>query len=126
MWKPEHTACCRPQQSSLSECFDRRRMGDVEPIIPPAKHGGHERTIDVREILNRHFLHAVMLSTGCQYQALPKTCRRRARYGLISTSGAEMARWSRGQAPPQQSSTARVPRARKKGGSLDPLGFDAA
>src|SRR5205823_123814 len=37
--------------------------------IPPAKHGGRKRTIDVREILNGIFY---VLSTGCQWQALPK------------------------------------------------------
>jgi transposase len=35
----------------------------------PAKHGGRKRTIDVREILNGIFY---VLSTGCQWQALPK------------------------------------------------------
>ena len=38
-------------------------------MIPPAKHGGRNRTIDVREILNGIFY---VLSTGCQRQALPK------------------------------------------------------
>jgi transposase len=40
----------------------------IEPMIPPAKHGGRKRTIDVREILNGIFY---VLSTGCQWQALP-------------------------------------------------------
>ena len=37
-------------------------------MIPPAKHGGRNRTIDVREIVNGIFY---VLSTGCQWQALP-------------------------------------------------------
>jgi transposase len=41
----------------------------IEPMIPPAKHGGRKRTIDVREILNGIFY---VLSTGCHWQALPK------------------------------------------------------
>ena len=41
----------------------------VEPLIPPAKHGGRKRTVDVREVLNAIFY---VLSTGCQWQALPK------------------------------------------------------
>ena len=38
-------------------------------MIPPAKRGGGKRTADMREVLN-----AVMyvLSTGCQWRALPK------------------------------------------------------
>jgi transposase len=47
----------------------------VEPIIPPAKHGGRKRTIDVRD-LNGIFY---VLSTGCQWQALPKDLPRKAR-----------------------------------------------
>ena len=41
----------------------------VEPLIPPAKHGGRRRTVVIREVVN-----AVMyvLSTGCQWRYLPK------------------------------------------------------
>ena len=39
------------------------------PLIPPAKRGGRERRVDVREVLNAVFY---ILSTGCQWRALPK------------------------------------------------------
>jgi transposase len=41
----------------------------IEPTIPPARHGGRHREVDVREVLN-----AIMyvLSTGCQWRYLPK------------------------------------------------------
>ena len=41
----------------------------IKPLIPPAKRGGRKRQVDEREIVN-----AVMyiLSTGCQWRALPK------------------------------------------------------
>jgi len=41
----------------------------VERLLPPAKRGGRQRTVDIREVLN-----AVMyiLATGCQWRALPK------------------------------------------------------
>jgi transposase len=41
----------------------------VEPLIPPAKRGGDKRTVDIREVVN-----ALMsvLSTGCQWRAIPK------------------------------------------------------
>jgi transposase len=41
----------------------------VGPMIGPAKRGGRPRTADVREVLNAIFY---VLSTGCQWQALPK------------------------------------------------------
>jgi len=38
-------------------------------LIPPAKHGGRKRSVNVREVLNAIFY---VLSTGCQWNALPK------------------------------------------------------
>ena len=44
-------------------------MAIAGPMIPPARHGGRKRSVNVREILNGIFY---VLSTGCQWQALPK------------------------------------------------------
>jgi transposase len=41
----------------------------VGPLIPPAKRGGNKRTVDVREVVNGLMY---VLSTGCQWAALPK------------------------------------------------------
>ena len=41
----------------------------IAPLIPPGKPGGRPRDVDVREVLNAIFY---VLSTGCQWQALPK------------------------------------------------------
>jgi transposase len=41
----------------------------VAPLIPPAKPGGRQREVDVREVLNGIFYVA---ATGCQWRALPK------------------------------------------------------
>jgi transposase len=41
----------------------------IEPMIPSAKRGGRRREVNVREVLNAIFY---VLSTGCQWQALPK------------------------------------------------------
>jgi len=41
----------------------------VEPVIRPAKRGGNKRRVDVREIVNGLMY---ILSTGCQWRALPK------------------------------------------------------
>ena len=34
-------------------------MGIVAPMIPPARHGGRKRSVNVREVLERDFLRAV-------------------------------------------------------------------
>ena len=41
----------------------------VEPLIPPAKRGGNKPTVDLRGVVNG-LMH--VLSTGCQWAALPK------------------------------------------------------
>ena len=70
-----------PKRPALSERSDRRRMGHCPPMIPPARHGGRKRSVNVREVLNGIFY---VLWTGCQWKALPKTCHRRARCMTIS------------------------------------------
>jgi len=41
----------------------------IEPLIPPAKHGGRRRTIDLRAVFNGVMY---VLSTGCQWRYIPK------------------------------------------------------
>ena len=41
----------------------------VAPLIPPAKPGGNKRTVDIRAVMNGVMY---VLSTGCQWRALPK------------------------------------------------------
>ena len=41
----------------------------IAPLIPPAKRGGNKRTVDVREVVDGLMY---VLSTGCQWAALPK------------------------------------------------------
>ena len=69
MWKSEHrrTAACKGLRypNDLSDA----EWALIGPPIPPAKRGGRRREIDVREVLNAIFY---VLSTGCQWQALPK------------------------------------------------------
>lgn len=40
----------------------------LEPLVPPAKHGGRPRTVDMREVLNTLFY---LNRTGCQWDMLP-------------------------------------------------------
>jgi transposase len=46
-----------------------REWAQVAPLIPPAKRGGRRREVNLREVLNGIFY---VLSTGCQWRALPK------------------------------------------------------
>ena len=41
----------------------------VEPLIASAKRGGNKRTVDVRQVINGLMY---VLSTGCQWRAIPK------------------------------------------------------
>ena len=41
----------------------------VAPLIPRAKRGGNKRRVDIREVLNGVLY---VLSTGCQWRAIPK------------------------------------------------------
>ena len=41
----------------------------VGPLIPPAKRGGNKRRVNIREVVNGLMY---LLSTGCQWRALPK------------------------------------------------------
>jgi transposase len=42
---------------------------EIAPLIPPARRGGRKRTVNIREVLNGLLY---VLSTGCQWRALPK------------------------------------------------------
>jgi len=41
----------------------------IEPLIPPAKRGGNKRRVNIREVVNGLMY---VLSTGCQWRAIPK------------------------------------------------------
>lgn len=119
--------------------YDRSRLrypGDltdeewalVEPLIAPAKRGGNKRTVDVREVVNGLMY---VLSTGCQWRAIPKDLPPRSTvhdyFDLWAWDGTldrihsralcTIVSWpteNPARAPP--SSTVKASRARKKGG----------
>ena len=69
MWTPEHRhAADRSGLRYPSDLTDCERAL-VKPLIPPARHGGRRRSVNVREVLNGIFY---ILWTGCQWKALPK------------------------------------------------------
>jgi len=68
MWTPENRK--RYDRSHLrypSDLTDEE-WAIIEPMIPPAKHGGRPRSVNLREIMNGIMY---VLSTGCQWRALP-------------------------------------------------------
>jgi transposase len=69
MWTDENRA--RYDRSKLrypSDLTDQE-WSLIEPLIPPAKRGGNRRTVVVREVVDGVMY---ILSTGCQWSALPK------------------------------------------------------
>ena len=69
MWTNENRTLYDRSQLRYPSDLTDEEWALVEPMIPPAKHGGGKRTADMREVVN-----AVMyvLSTGCQWRALSK------------------------------------------------------
>ena len=69
MWTPENRA--RYDRSKLRYPSDLtgEEWAIIGPLIPPAKRGGNKRTIDVRAVVDGVMY---VLSTGCQWAALPK------------------------------------------------------
>jgi hypothetical protein len=62
----------------------------VEPLIPPGKPGGGKRTANMREVVNGLMY---VLSTGCQWRAIPKDLPPKSTGTTISICGPIMARW---------------------------------
>ena len=69
MWKPEHRHAAERHGLRYPSDLSDAEWALVERMIPPAKHGGRPRDVNIREVLNAI---CYVLSTGCQWQALPK------------------------------------------------------
>ncbi len=69
MWTDEHRRAADHRGLRYPSDLTDSEWVLIAPLIPPAKHGGRKRSIDVREVLNGIFY---VLSTGCQWNALPK------------------------------------------------------
>ena len=134
MWKPEHRQAAERHGLRYPSDLSDAEWALVEPMVPPAKHGGRPRDVNVREVLNAI---CYVLSTGCQWQALPRTCHRRAQRTITSCCGTGTARWRASttrstsrpasrpdakQARRRRSLTVRAPRPLKKGLCARPAG----
>jgi transposase len=69
MWKAEHRAAAARRGLRYPSDLSDAEWALIEPMIPAAKRGGRPRQVNLREVLNAIFY---VLSTGCQWQALPK------------------------------------------------------
>jgi len=69
MWTPENRGRYDRSRLRYPSDLTEAEWGLVLPLIPPAKRGGNRRHVDVREIVNALMY---ILSTGCQWRALPK------------------------------------------------------
>ena len=69
MWTSENR--CRYDRRHLRYESDltETEWSEVGPLIPPAKRGGNRRTVDIRQVTNGVMY---ILSTGCQWRAIPK------------------------------------------------------
>ena len=69
MWTQENRD--RYDRSHLRYASDLTdaEWAEIGPSIPPAKPGGNKRTVDIREVVNGVMY---VLSTGCQWRAIPK------------------------------------------------------
>ncbi len=110
----------------------------IEPLIPAAKPGGNKRTVDERNVVDGVMY---ILSTGCQWAALPKDLpprsmvndylRRWDEDGTLDRIQQALYVRCRELAERQASPTAAiidsqsVKSAKKRGVSVDPPGYDA-
>lgn len=138
MWTPENRG--RYDRSKLRYPSDLTddEWALVAPLIPPAKRGGNRRHVDERAIVDGLMY---ILSTGCQWRALPKDLPPRStvhdyfdlwswgRHARSPPSCAlcEVPRTGRARGQPERCDHRQPKRQsrRKRGASIDPHGYDA-
>ena len=128
MWTPDHRRAADRRGLRYPSDLTDDEWAIVAPMIPPGRHGGRKRSVNVREVLNGIFY---VLWTGCQWKALPKDLPPKSTVHDFSSSGTGMALWnasttrftlqcaSRKDVKPvrrQRSSTRRPQGVLKKGG----------
>jgi transposase len=69
MWTIENRARYNRDQLRYPSDTTDEEWTERAPVIPPARRGGRKRTVNIREVLNGLLY---VLSTGCQWRALPK------------------------------------------------------
>jgi transposase len=69
MWTPENRPLYNRDHLRYPSDLTDLEWALIEPQLPPAKHGGRKRTVDLREVVNGIMY---VLGTGCQWRAIPK------------------------------------------------------
>src|SRR5215208_680462 len=69
MWTTENRARYNRDKLRYPSDVTEEEWGQLAARIPPARRGGRKRTVNIREVLNGLLY---VLSTGCQWRALPK------------------------------------------------------
>jgi transposase len=91
MWTPDHRRAANRNGLRYPSDLTDEEWIIVAPVIPPARHGGRKRSVNVREVLNGIFY---VLWTGCQWKALPKDLPPKSTVTTILSSGTGMALWN--------------------------------
>ena len=69
MWTMQNRARYNRDQVRYPSDVTDEEWAEIAPLIPPARRGGRKRTVNIREVFNGLMY---VLSTGCQWRALPK------------------------------------------------------
>jgi transposase len=138
MWTRENRDRYDRSHLRYESDLSNAEWSEVGPLIPPAKRGGNKRTVDIREVTNGVMY---ILSTGCQWRAIPKDLPPRSTVheylvrwthdGTLERMHHELYVKCREQAGREASPTAAiidaqsVKSAEKGGAAIDPHGYDA-
>ena len=129
MWTAKNRARYNRDHLRYPSDLTDAEWNEIAPLIAPARSGGRRREVDVRNLVNGVMY---VLSTGCQWQYIPKDFDPGARSIAISGIGAGMGPWiasmmrstpnagknsAPGPVPVLASSIAGASRALKKGGA---------
>jgi transposase len=69
MWTTENRARYNRDQLRYPSDVTEEEWAVIAPLIPPARRGGRKRSVNIREVFNGVLY---ILSTGCQWRAMPK------------------------------------------------------
>ena len=138
MWAPENRKHYDRKGLRYPSDMTDSEWALIEPLIPPAKHGGRKREVNLREVVNAIFY---VLSTGCQWRFIPKDLVPKSTAyeyfrlwdwdGTLERIHYELYVQVRELAGKEASPTAAVidsqsvKAAERGGASIDPIGYDA-
>jgi len=84
MWTIQNRARYTRAQLRYPSDVTEEEWVRIAPLLPPARRGGRKRTVNIREVFNGLMY---VVSTGCQWRAIPKDLPPR------STIGYYFGRW---------------------------------